>query len=489
MLPETNAEGIISCANEVVIERLGISRLDNCGYDCGDFIRFRDNKPVEKGFFVQTTSEALSKWEFTALGKDGCMFPVLVRSAPIYSNNLITGARLVIVDITERIALEEQLSRDQKMKSIGMMAGGVAHDLNNILSGIVNYPELIIQKLPEDSPLRKYVEPMKEAGLRAAAVVADLLMVARGIAAVRKIASLNEVIHDYAESPEFTELKSHFREIAYTIALDPELNNISCSAIHVRKCLMNLVTNASEAITGSGAVSISTYNTQLGSAISEHGRIEAGIYAVLSVRDTGTGISENDQEHIFEPFYSKKEMGRSGTGLGLAVVWNTMKDHGGGVRVKTHDEGTAFELYFPCTEDALESTADVDDWEEFTGNGESILIIDDELQQRDIASQLLKSLGYQVDSVSSGEEAVDLLSNKRVDLLLLDMVIGTGLNGRQTYEKVIQLYPGQKAIIISGFSESDDVKRTIQLGAGGLINKPYTKEQLARTVQSELARS
>lgn len=489
MVLETNAEGIITFANENSQKRFGISDLAKLEHDCKEYIRLENGERGDSTIYMQATrGQDLERKEYRARDVDGGLFPVLVRSAPIYNDHRFAGARMVIVDITERKALEEQLNRDQKMKSIGMMAGGVAHDLNNILSGIVNYPELILHQLPTGSPLIKLITPMKEAGLRAAAVVADLLTVARGVAASRETADLNNIILDYTESPEFERLRSLYPDIHYRTLLSPKTDSISCSIIHVRKCLMNLVTNASEAVEGTGQVTIETANTTVDTLTTTgHGTITAGSYVVVAVKDSGTGIPPHELSHIFEPFYSKKELGRSGTGLGLTIVWNTIQDHDGGIQVTSTESGSTFELYFPRSFESAKDIAPKRNMDIFMGNGESILVVDDEFQQRDIASQLLESLGYKVESVASGKAAIDYVRTTEVDLVLLDMVLESGMNGLQIYEEIIRIHPGQKAIIMSGFSESDDVRNTINLGAGGLVKKPYTKEQLARAVFSELA--
>lgn len=487
MVLETDAEGIITFANEKAAACFNIRDLEAHGYDCKDFICQADGTRGDRSIYLNAQKDDIANKEYRGKDVSGNLFPVLVRSAPIYEDSVFTGARMIIIDITERQALEEQLTRDQKMKFIGMMAGGVAHDLNNILSGIVNYPELLLHKLPEDSPLIKFVKPIKEAGLRAAAVVADLLTVARGVAASKEAANLNTIINDYFSSPEFHKLKSSYPNIEYIQNLAPDLSYISCSIIHVRKSLMNLVNNASEAVEGEGRVIIETKDISVDTPLTtEQGIISPGPYAVLSVQDTGKGIDSVELKRIFEPFFSKKELGRSGTGLGLTIVANAMQDHGGNISVTSCENGTTFQLFFPGLSNEKRSAEPAKKNLAYFGNGESILIVDDELQQRDIATELLTSLGYKVKSVESGEGAIDYLQKRQVDLVLLDMIMESGMNGLATYEEIIKIYPKQKAVILSGFSESDDVKKTIEKGAGGLINKPYTKEQLARAVYNEL---
>lgn len=487
MVLETDLHGNVTYANAMAHERFGISELSS-GCNCFDLITIdqEEGKSIEFISWAQEQKHELK--EYTAQSAGGSTFPILIRCAPTYKDNDITGARVLIIDITERSALEEQLRRDQKMKTIGMMAGGVAHDLNNILSGIINYPELLLLKLPKNSELRKDVESMLQSGLRAAEVVADLLTVARGIAAPRKVASLNDLIREYLDSPEFMRLQSLYPDFSCKTELDSKVCNISCSIIHVRKCLMNLMSNAVEAMDGRGQVTIATARKQIDKPHQQESSIESGSYSLLSIHDTGPGVSAHDIEHIFEPFYSKKKMGRSGTGLGLSVVWNTMQDHGGGVEVKGGEYGTAFMLYFPCVTEDVEQIGVEAEWEIFTGKGETILVVDDEPQQRDIAVQLLRSIGYQPKAVSSGEEAIEYARENSVDLLLLDMILGRGLNGRQTYERILQINPSQKAVVVSGYSESVEVEATLQLGAGSLIAKPYVKEQLAKAVYKELNR-
>ena len=209
-------------------------------------------------------------------------------------------------------------------------------------------------------------------------------------------------------------------------------------------------------------------------------------YVLLTVTDTGIGIPKENIGHIFEPFYTKKVMGRSGTGLGLTVVWNTVEENDGKIFVESNEQGTCFQLYFPISKKQEIAQIEKESTEKLSGNGEHILVVDDEPQLRDIASQMLRNLGYKIDSVSSGELAVEFVKENPVDLIVVDMLMEPGMNGRQTYEKITTLYPNQKAIIVSGFSESDDVKAALQLGAGGFIKKPYSMNQLGRAVKETL---
>ncbi len=390
-------------------------------------------------------------------------------------------------DVTQQKKLEAQLQRAQKMEAIGTLAGGVAHDLNNILSGLVSYPELLLMDLPEDSLLRKPILTIQKSGEKAAAIVQDLLTLARRGVAVTEVVNLNNIISEYLKSPEYEKLKFYHPNIQVETDLETELLNISGSPVHLSKTIMNLVSNAAEAMTHGGSIFISAKNQYIDKPIRDYDDVAEGDYVIFSISDTGIGISPDDMERIFEPFYTKKVMGRSGTGLGMAVVWGTIKDHKGYIDVQsTEGKATTFTLYFPVTrEEAVRDKSSIS-IEDYMGKGESILIVDDVEEQREIASGMLKKLGYSVTSVSSGEEAVVYLKEHTVDLIVLDMIMDPGIDGLETYKRILELRPKQKAIIASGFSETDRVKEAQKLGAGAYVKKPYVLEKIGIAVRAEL---
>lgn len=388
----------------------------------------------------------------------------------------------------ERDELESKLMRSRKMEALGLLAGGVAHDLNNILGGIVSYPGLLMADLSpaEGSDVHDMLETIQESGARAAAVVADLMTVAKGAASQHEVLSLNDVINEYLLSGESRELKERFSTVRLETRLDDELPPVKGAAIGFKQAVINLVLNAAEAINGEGVVRIATRRQRLAEGISGHSEIAPGDYAVLTVADNGSGIASDDLERIFEPFYTRKKMGRSGTGLGLAIVWNAVQDGNGHVDVQSDETGTTFELYFPVSREGLPARKTKISKAELSGNGETILIVDDEAHQRAIACRMLESLGYRPEAVASGEEAISYVESNPVDLIVLDMIMDPGINGRQTYERIVQVRPGQKAIIVSGYAESDDVKTAQNLGAGEYVKKPYTLEKLGKSVLLEL---
>ncbi len=387
----------------------------------------------------------------------------------------------------EKRKLEKRLRQSEKMEAVGALASGVAHDLNNILSGIVSYPEMILMNLPEDSPLRKSIRIIQKSGEKAATIVEDLLTMARRGVAVSEIVNLNQVIKDYLQNPEHQSLLAYHPRVQVEHQLAPDLLNISGSQIHLSKTIMNLVSNAAEAMPSGGKLVLSTENLYVDKPIRGYDEVVEGDYVVLTVTDSGAGIKPEDQDRIFEPFYTKKVMGRSGTGLGMAVVWGTVKDHNGYIDMQsTEGVGTTFRLYFPVsredpTEQRISHRA-----EDYQGNGETILVVDDVEEQRIIATELLQKLGYSVSAVSGGEEAVSRLKEEPFDLLLLDMIMDPGMDGLDTYKSILEFHPHQKAIIASGFSETRRVRQAQELGAGQYVKKPYSLEKLALAVKAEL---
>jgi len=477
-------------ANAAASQMLGYSREEFMSMTVADL-----QAPEVRGEAGSVIRKELTQGNFFEgldICKDGTIVPVEVhnRQIRIQGQDLVLS---VVRDISQRKRIEdklreneEKLARSKKMESLGLMAGGIAHDLNNILSGIVSYPDLLLMDLPEDSPLRKPIETIKKSGLRAVEVVSDLLTVARGVAISKEIRNLNVIIEEHLGSIEHKKLAEMHPSVTFITDLDSDLLNINCSPTHIKKSMMNLVANALEAIEGSGKITLSTANRYLDEPFKGYEDIRTGEYAVLSISDDGSGITSGDLERIFEPFYTKKIMERSGTGLGLTVVWNTVKDHEGYIHVKSSDRGTIFELYFPVIREEVTTETEEILLEDYFGHGEKILVVDDEENQRDIACGLLTSLGYTTEAVSSGEEAIEYVKERLVDLIVLDMIMPKGMNGCETYEGIKKIHPKQKAIITSGFAETEDVKAARKLGAGKYIKKPYTIDQMGMTIKEEL---
>jgi len=398
------------------------------------------------------------------------------------------GTQGILRDITEHKKLEEKLLSAQKLEAIGSLAAGVAHDLNNILSGLVTYPDLLLLELPKDSPLRDKISLIQRSGKSAAAIVQDLLTLGRRGMKTNEIVNVNTVITDYLASLEFATTWKHHPDIHLVNSLAPDLLKIKGSPAHLTKALMNLLINAAEAMPAGGTITLSSYNRCVDIPLKLYEEIPLGEYACVCVADEGIGIVDEDFRRIFEPFYSKKTMKRSGSGLGMTVIWATIKDHGGYIDLQSREgEGTQITLYFPTTREQEDFSSHKVVLEDYLGT-EQVLVVDDMPEQLHIATSMLSKLGYAVTAVASGEAAVEYLHSHTADLVVLDMIMPGGMDGLETYKQILTLQPGQRVIITSGFSESDRVKTLLQLGAGAYIQKPYTLEKIGQAVRREIDR-
>ena len=493
---EANIMGDLTFINDSMCKILGYSKDELIGMNNR---QLTDKETAQNVYDVYNkvykTGTPIKGFEFEIIRKDGSKGHIecsvsLMKSFEAHP----VGFRGIVRDVTERKVaekekerLEDQLKQAQKMEAIGRLAGGVAHDLNNILSGIISYPELLLMDLPQDSDLREPIMGIKKSGEKASAIVQDLLTLARRGVDITKVVNLNDIIGEYFKSPEHERLKSDCPGVQFEINLEPGLLNIIGSSVHLSKTIMNLVSNAAEAMPRGGTVSICTENRYIDTPMGGYDNVKEGDYVVVTISDTGIGIASEDIGRIFEPFYTKKAMGRSGTGIGMAVVWGAMKDHNGYIDIQSSEgKWTTLILYFPATRKKMVNDETLLTIEDYMGNGESILIVDDVEEQRKIASRILKKLGYSVTAVSSGEEAFEYMKNNSVDLLVLDMIMDPGIDGLETYKKVLGLHPGQKAIITSGFSETERVKEAQRLGAGPYIKKPYFLENLGLAVKAEI---
>ena len=440
-----------------------------------------------------TPTKALD-WKLTR--KDGSSRYIEMSVSCIYDEqNVPCGFRGIVRDITPRIMaekekalLETKLRHAQKMEAIGTLAGGVAHDLNNILSGLVSYPDLLLMKLPDNSPIRKPIQTIKKSGEKAAAIVSDLLTLARKGLPDRTPANINMLVEDYLKSPEHNTLMAHHPNTNIVSHPGNQLLNISASSVHISKIIMNLITNAAEAMPDGGTIHIETLNLYMDAPLPGYQKINEGDYVKLAVKDEGIGMTDEEQERIFEPFYTKKSMGQSGSGLGMAMVWGAVHDHDGYIQVSSKPaSGSTISVYFPAVRTALINEIPPTPLTKLLGNNETILVVDDIFEQRELAVQILTELNYQAISVPSGEKAVEYIKNNAAaDLMIIDMIMEPGMDGLDTYKKVISINPDQKAVIATGYSTSDRIAKAQALGAGACLKKPYVIESLAKAVREAL---
>ena len=385
--------------------------------------------------------------------------------------------------------MTERINQSEKMEALGLLAGSVAHDLNNVLGVLIGYSEMLLLKTERKSPFFQYIANILKSGERAAAIVNDLLTLTRRGIPIAEIVNLNDVIRDYQKTLEYERLCAFHPDVRISVRLAADLPNIIGSPVHLGKTVMNLVSNGVEAMPRGGVLTIQTLRRQLETPLNGYECVGEGDYAVLVVQDEGIGISDKDVKHIFEPFFTKKTMGRSGTGLGLMVVWGTVKDHKGYIDVQSRPgKGTTFTLYFPSTEKSAAPKPEIRPLSDYLGGKETILVVDDVAEQCEMAAHMLAELNYTVATAEGGEAALDYLKAHTADLILLDMLMDPGLDGLDTYREIRKIRASQKVILTSGYAETDRVKQAQKLGAGAFIRKPYAMEGLGQEIRKELAR-
>ncbi len=478
-------------ANEQFFNLFGFSREE---FEADGFLE-RIISVEDHKILIQTLNENsnLNNFEFTGFRKDKSTFQIEAKS-----NTLDYFGRkahvLIMRDISERIKAEEEklslqkkLATASKFNALGMMAGSVAHDLNNILTAIVSYPGFLLMQMNESDRYYKEIKKIQDAGMRAAAVVDDLVSIARGGTSKTTVSNLNDIILNHLESIEYSERLLRFPDVVVQTDLQENLCLIECSSSHINKILLNLIGNALEAVQRKGTVLLTTRNCRLSHRIeNKYATLAPGRYVKLTVADNGLGINPKDLDNIFNPFFTTKKSGRSGTGLGLTIVWNIVRDHNGWIEAKNTDDGALFEVYLPTTDKQPPRCAQSKLKGLNIGQGEMILLVDDEWEQNLILQQMLDVLGYKTHSVASGEEGIEYIRRQSVDLILLDMIMGDGLNGRETYEKILRVRPEQKAIIISGYLDKEEVKKAKDLGISIFLEKPVTLPAMSQAIRQTL---
>jgi len=389
--------------------------------------------------------------------------------------------------------IHDQLNRTERMSSLGTLAEGAAGDLRNILKPVEGVPQEIRKNLDEGHEAHEKLQELEEALRKASSVIHDLEMIGKANNREKNNVQVNHIISEFLRSSEHRQLTNINPKVKILTELEDELPAVIGSQPQLRQMIANLITNALESMMGGGLLRIKTYIEQLNAATSRFGGQKSGDFIVLRFEDTATRMSEEDVDRLFEPFYVRSRMGRKIlSGLGLTLVYRVVEDHGGHVDIRTDAAtGNVLSVYLPISK--ASDTAILELRPDYTG-GEKVLLVDDSEQQRKSASDMLRELGYEVIAVESGYAAVELARLKLesnpgkppFDLMVIDLVLGDAFDGVETFKKIQEIAPGQKAVLASGFADITRIVEARKLGIARCFQKPYTTENLGKNVRLAL---
>jgi len=442
-----------------------------------------DRKMVEENMAKRLTGQAADiEYEFRGLKKDGTVINVRVLgSSTVYNGR--PAATGTIIDITREKTLELQLRQAQKMEAIGTLAGGVAHDFNNILTALTGYGTLLQMKLDKENPLRHYADQILSASMKGANLTRSLLAFSRKQPIVLNPVNLNNIIKGTEKL--LRRLLTEDIVLKTRLALDDSI--IMADPTQIDQILFNMITNARDAMPKGGTLTIETKSVILDKEfVAIHGFGSPGNYALLSISDTGIGMDTVVKEHIFDPFFTTKEVGK-GTGLGLSTIYGIVKQHNGFITVYSEpDTGTTFRIYFPVTSSSVETDRSFS--ESVRGGNEIILVAEDNKEVRHLIKNILVEFGYTIIEAKDGEDAINKFNKqKTVDLLILDSVMPKK-NGKAVYDEIIATHPDVKVIFTSGYTRDVILDKGIEDKRFDFVAKPLAPKELLKIVREVLDR-
>jgi PAS domain S-box-containing protein len=415
--------------------------------------------------------------------RDGAEFPVEVSLSYVETGDGVFAIAFVS-DIGYRKRLEEQLMQAQKMEAVGRLAGGVAHDFNNMLTVISGYNRMILDELSALDPLRGYSEEVQQAADRAAAVTGQLLTFSRGRVTKPKVVNVNQIVGQTEKMLR----RLIGEDIELVLDLDPAIGNIRADPNHIEQAVVNLAVNARDAMLSGGRISIETKNTWLDDTYGRtHLGVQPGAFVMIAVSDTGHGMDAATRRRIFEPFFTTKERGK-GTGLGLATVYGMVKQAGGDIWVYSEPaKGSTFKLYFPRVGEGVSEAPTREP--AALGGQETVLVVEDEKAVRDLTVKLLTQLGYQVLSAAGGKDALEISRAHpgEIALLVTDLVM-PGMNGRQVAEALRVEKPRIHVLFVSGYTENTVLDRGVLDPGVDFLPKPFSRDVLGQKVREILSR-
>jgi PAS domain S-box-containing protein len=414
------------------------------------------------------------------IDRAGVERPIDDSAAPIRdASGRVAGAVLVFRDITERRRLEEHLRQAQKMEAIGRLAGGIAHDFNNIMTVISGFSEVLLgTELPVEER-REYLRDIRDAGKRAAALTQQIMAFGRKQTLLPCVLDLNTVLRDMGA------MVKRLLGPSVELVIEPaaELGRVKADPTQLGQVLLNLAANARDAMPGGGRLVLATGNAEPGAEPGRHAGAPAGRYVMLSVADTGTGMTDDVLARVFEPFFTTKGHGQ-GTGLGLAAVYGIVKQSGGHVEVSTAvGKGTTFRVYLPRLDDPSRGPASPELRPPGKGR-ETVLLVEDDETVRRMVRMILSQEGYAVLEAADGQQALEVAAGcgGPLHLLVTDLVI-PHLTGREVAERLTARQPGLRVLFLSGYAEDVIAQQGVETTAANFLHKPFSIAELARKVR------
>jgi len=459
-------------------EALNLSLWDTIVPEDHTLIQERLKKRMEKERLEQESTFYMGK------RKDGSTFRAEVASSIVMFQEQ-PALQGIIKDVTEQKRLEQQLQQAQKMEAIGTLAGGVAHDFNNLLQAILGYTQILTMGKHENDPELMKLEQIEKSAMRASELTQQLLAFSRKVESKLRPVDLNLEVKQVQKLLKRTIPKM----ISIELHLQEDLQVVNADPAQVEQVMMNLAVNARDAMPEGGKLIIETENVLFDKQYCKtHPGAVPGQYVCLSITDTGHGMDQATVDHIFEPFYTTKEVGK-GTGLCLSMVYGIVKSHRGYIMCYSEPgEGTTFKIYLPAVEsESREQKAEPEKEAEIKGGEETILLVDDEELLRDIGKEILEEFGYTVCTASDGETALKQYSEKKdeISLVILDLMMPV-MGGKQCLEQILAMDPDAKVVIASGYSVNGPTRTTLEAGAMGFIKKPFELKQMLKVVREVL---
>jgi len=470
------------------------------GYSRDEILQMRISDVVPRSYLdeiharlkMKLTDHSLTIYEVEAIRKDGSRVPIEVSSRLIYENGVPVAVQGSARDITERKRAEEalrasqfQLQQSQKLEAIGQLAGGVAHDFNNMLTAIIGYTDLSLRRVGLENPIRRNLEETKKAAERAASLVRQLLAFSRKQILEPKVLDLNDVVKDMEKM--LTRLIGE--NIKLATKLTDDLGSVKADPCQVEQIIVNLVVNARDAMPRGGKVTIETANITFDhQTVLRHISVKPGEYVMLAVSDTGSGMDQETQRRIFEPFFTTKDVGK-GTGLGLSTVYGIVKQSGGNIWVYSEPGlGTMFKVYLPRIDNAGSESIEKQETVVLRGS-ETILLVEDEDVVRGLTKNILMQAGYNVLDAKGGEEAIRVCRAHAgpIDLLLTDVVMPE-ISGKEVADRLQELRPAIHVLFMSGYTDEAIVQHGVLDANVEFIQKPFTWFGLTRKVRDVLNR-